>query len=148
AYAWLGEFELLKSSQWEVLMEPWVSKANREVAGKYFKIVRVHEEIEHLNVEISCLQQWVNDEDTHLLNTAALLEIRHLHDKCVRMKNVHCACIQVIYVMLGFSGVCVEGSNDANARVVINELQSTTPIEVDEDDLLCDKAASLEPCIS
>ncbi|KAG1891130.1 hypothetical protein F4604DRAFT_1876299 [Suillus subluteus] len=146
SYAWLGEFELLKSSRQEILTKPWVSKANREVASKYFKIVCAHEEIEHLNVEISRLQQWVEDEDAHLLNTAISFEvnqpalaceIRRLHDK------------RAIYAIPGFSGVCVpESSNDGNARAVIDELQSATPIEVDEDDLLCDQAASLESCIA
>ncbi|KAG1849095.1 hypothetical protein C8R48DRAFT_778679 [Suillus tomentosus] len=127
SYAWLGEFELLKSSQQEILTKPWVSKANREVAGKFFKI-------------------WVEDEDAYLLNTAISLEVNqpalaceicHLHDK------------HAIYAILGFSGVCVpESSNDGNARAVIDELQSATPIKVDEDDLLCDQAASLELCIA
>ncbi|KAG1888655.1 hypothetical protein F4604DRAFT_1877215 [Suillus subluteus] len=135
-YAWLGEFELLKSSRQEILTKPWVSKANREVASKYFKIVHVREEIERLNVKISRLQQWVEDEDAHLLNTAISLEVNQpaLAYKRVRVNNA-------IYAI-------PESSNDGNARAVINELQSATPIEVDEDDLLCDQAASLESCIA
>jgi hypothetical protein len=91
SYVWLGEFELLKHSQQEVLMKPWVSKANREVAGKYFKIVRAHEEIGCLNIEITCLQKWVDDEDAHLFTIATSLsmsnpalasEIHKLYDKC------------------------------------------------------------------
>ncbi|KAG1784996.1 uncharacterized protein HD556DRAFT_1314605 [Suillus plorans] len=126
SYAWLGKFELLKSSRQEVLTKPWVSKANREVAGKYFRIVCVHEEIECLNVEISHLQS----------QPALACEIHHLHDKRVHMNNVHHAHLQVIYAMPGFSSVCVlETSNDANEGAVINELQRAAPIEVDEDDI-------------
>ncbi|KAG2744462.1 hypothetical protein P692DRAFT_20850415 [Suillus brevipes Sb2] len=145
SYAWLGEFELLKSSRQEILTKPWSSKANREVAGKYFKIIRAREEIERLNIEISCLQQWVEDEDAHLLTTATSLEanqpalaheIHHLYDKRVRMNNVHRARLQAIYALPGFCGV------------FIDELQSAVPIEVDEDDILCDEAACLESCIT
>jgi hypothetical protein len=91
SYAWLGEFELLKHLRQEILVKPWVSKATREIAGKYFKIIRAHEEIAHLNIEISRLQKWVDDEDVHLSTTAMLLresnpalagEICRLHDKC------------------------------------------------------------------
>lgn len=65
------------------------------------------------------------------------------------MNNIHCACLQAIYTIPGCSGACVlESSNDANAGVVIDELQSVLPIEVDEDDLLCDEAACLEACIT
>ncbi|KAG2030362.1 hypothetical protein BDR03DRAFT_878475, partial [Suillus americanus] len=158
SYAWLGEFELLKSLRQEILTKPWVSKANREVAGKYFKIVRACKEIECLNVEISHLQWWVEDEDTHLLNTAISLEVSqpalaceicHLHNKRVRVNNVHRARLQAIYAIPGFSVVCVpESSNDGNARSLIDKLQSATPIDVDVDDLLCDQAASLESCIT
>ncbi|KAG1767502.1 hypothetical protein EDD22DRAFT_978132 [Suillus occidentalis] len=149
SYAWLGEFELLKSSRQEILTKPWSSKANREVAGKYFKIIRAREEIERLNIEISRLQRWVEDEDAHLLTTATSLEanqpalaheIHHLYDKRVRMNNVHRARLQAIYALPGFCGVYV--------GAVIDELQSAVPIEVDEDDILCDEAACLESCIT
>jgi hypothetical protein len=155
---WLSKFELLKSLWWEVLTKPWVLKANREVAGMYFKIVCMWEEIECLNFKISCLQRWVGDKDAHLLATATALEVSqpalaceiyHLHNKCVHINNVHHAHLQAIYAMPGFSGVCVlETSDDANAGAVIDELQSVVPIEVDEDDLLCDKAAYLKLCIA
>jgi hypothetical protein len=56
SYTWLGEFELLKSSQQEILTIPWSSKANREVAGKYFKIIRTCKEIEHLQSTSTCLR--------------------------------------------------------------------------------------------
>ncbi|KAG2125460.1 hypothetical protein DEU56DRAFT_873092 [Suillus clintonianus] len=158
SYAWLGEFELLKSSRREILTKPWASKANREVAGKYFKIICAREEIERLNIEISRLQRWLEDEDAHLLTTATSLEanqpalaheIHRLHDKRVRMNNVHRARLQAIYGIPGFCGIRVlETSNDADMGAVIDELQSAAPIEIDEDDILCDEAACLESCIT
>jgi hypothetical protein len=51
SYVWLGEFELLKDSWQEILVKPWVSKANREIAGKYFKIIRAREEIACLTLK-------------------------------------------------------------------------------------------------
>ncbi|KAF8589382.1 hypothetical protein K439DRAFT_1612816 [Ramaria rubella] len=75
AYLWLGEFDLLKESRYEVLQRPWAVPANREVATKYYKIVRAHEELQCLNVEARCLHTWVVDEGVHL-NTV----ITQLHD--------------------------------------------------------------------
>jgi hypothetical protein len=98
SYVWLGEFELHKHSWQEILVKPWVSKANREIAGKYFKVIHTHEEIACLNIEISRLQKWVNDEDIHLTTTAMLLhesnpalagEICRLHDKRQLINDVH-----------------------------------------------------------
>ncbi|KAG0692671.1 hypothetical protein DFH29DRAFT_882163 [Suillus ampliporus] len=155
SYAWLGEFELLKHSWQEVLTKPWVSKANREVAGKYFKIIRACEEINRLNIEIARLQKWVDDEDAHLFTTATSLsmsnpalasDIRRLHDKRQRVNNVHRMRLQAIYALPGFSGVCC--SIELTDSAVIDELQNATPIEVDEDDMLCDEAARLESCIA
>lgn len=155
SYAWLGEFELLKHSRQEVLTKPWVSKANREVAGKYFKIVRAREEIGRLNIEIARIQKWVDNEDAHLFTTATSLstsdpalasEIRKLYDKRKRVNNVHCMRLQAIYALPGFSGVCCD--IELTDTEVIDELQNATPIEVDEDDTLCDEAAHLESCIA
>jgi len=155
SYAWLGEFELLKHSRQEVLTKPWVSKANREVAGKYFKIICTREEIGHLNIEITRLQKWVDDEDAHLFTTAMSLsvsnpalasEICKLYNKCKRVNDVHRMCLQAIYALPGFSGVCC--NIELTDSKAINKLQNATPIEVDEDDTLCDEAARLESYIA
>ncbi|KAG2044043.1 hypothetical protein BDR03DRAFT_930785 [Suillus americanus] len=135
--------------------EPWVSKANREVAGKYFKIVCACEGIGHLNIEITRLQKWVDDEDAHLFTTATSLsvsnpalasEICKLYDKRKQVNNVHHMHLQAIYALPGFSGVCCD--IELTDSEVINKLQNATPIEVDEDDTLCDEAAHLESYIA
>ncbi|KAG1765076.1 hypothetical protein EV702DRAFT_1051142 [Suillus placidus] len=140
SYAWLGEFELLKHSWQEVLTKPWVSKANRKVAGKYFKIICAREEIDHLNIEIARLQKWVDDEDAHLFRTATSLsmsnpalasEVHRLHDKHQQVNNANAN-----------NGACC--NIELTDSAVIDNLQNTTPIEVDEDDMLCDEAARLE----
>jgi len=55
-------------------------------------------------------------------------------------------CLQVIYALPGFSGVCC--NIELTDSEAINELQNATPIEVDEDDTLCDEAARLESYIA
>ncbi|KAG2121555.1 hypothetical protein BD769DRAFT_1629407 [Suillus cothurnatus] len=145
SYAWLGEFEMLKHSRCEILDKPWVSKANREVAGKYFRIVRAHEEIHRLNIEISHLQTWVDTEDARLLeistaltmtNTLLASEIQMRYKEHRRMNNLHRIRLQAIYNLHGYSGDILE------------ELRGADLIEVDEDDTLCDEADHLQSCIS
>ncbi|KAG0692140.1 hypothetical protein DFH29DRAFT_882994 [Suillus ampliporus] len=58
-YASLGEFSLLKYSHYDVLAKPWTIPENRDMATKYFKVVRAHEEILGLNVEIRQLAHWM-----------------------------------------------------------------------------------------
>ncbi|KAG0692050.1 hypothetical protein DFH29DRAFT_1052446 [Suillus ampliporus] len=53
SYAWLGEFDLLKHSRHRILEKLWASKGNREVANNFFKIQHAHEEVRHLNVEVT-----------------------------------------------------------------------------------------------
>ncbi|KAG1749252.1 hypothetical protein EDB19DRAFT_2036549 [Suillus lakei] len=55
SYAWLGKFDLLKHSHHHILEKPWASKGNQEVANNFFKIQHAHEEVQHLNVEVTQL---------------------------------------------------------------------------------------------
>ena len=80
SYVSLGNFNLLKHSQHDVLAKPWVSPTHREMIVKYFKLLRAREEIERLNVEIPRLHAWVDAEDlemqkciTRLQSSAPLL---------------------------------------------------------------------------
>jgi hypothetical protein len=159
SYAWLGEFEMLKHSRCEILDKPWVSKANREVAGKYFRIVRAREEIHRLNIEISRLQTWVDTEDARLLeistaltttNTLLASEIQMRYEERRRMNNLHRIRLQAIYNLHGYSGDSVEQGNglDEDQPAVLEELRGADLIEVDEDDTLCDEADRLQSCIS
>ena len=65
-YGWLGEFSLLKDSRHAILDKPWSLPLNCQMAIKYFKLVRSREEIQWCNVEIGCLQAWINFEDTYV----------------------------------------------------------------------------------
>jgi hypothetical protein len=154
SYAWLGEFEILKHSCCKILNKPWVSKANREVAGKYFRIVWACEEIHRLNIEISRLQTRVDTEDACLLeistaltmtNTLLASEVQMWYEECRCMNHLHCIQLQAIYNLHGYSGDSVEQGNglDKDQPAVLEELRGADLIEVDEDDTLCDEAYSL-----
>ena len=165
AYSWLGEFELLKESRYEVLERPWAKPAYREVASKYYKIVRAYEELTRLNVEVKRLSTWVNDEDMHLLRVIKQLKdsnpnlsaaIQEQHVKQHRVNNIHRARIHAIYCLPGFTGNATLGikrggmgevqqhdaellSNSEEAAVT-SDLRGVETVEVDEDDILTDEA--------
>ena len=63
SYSWLSDFDLLKFSRTDILQKPWSVPANREVANKYFKVLRAHEEIYRLNIEVRRLDAWITHED-------------------------------------------------------------------------------------
>ena len=62
SYATLGDFDLLKHSWHDILARLWSNTMHRQMAAKYFKLLRVHEEINWLNVEVRWLQAWVDYE--------------------------------------------------------------------------------------
>ncbi|KAG1772867.1 hypothetical protein EV702DRAFT_976415, partial [Suillus placidus] len=73
-YASLGEFELLKYSHHNVMTKPWTVPENREMAVKFFKVLRSHEEIIRLNVEIGRLGAWIQFEDQQMLSAIDSLQ--------------------------------------------------------------------------
>lgn len=114
-YASLGEFSLLKYSRHDILAKPWSIPANREMAMKYFKLVRSREEIIRLNVEIKRLQSWVEHEDQSILkainslfaddqNSLLIDELKAFYAKCCRINDKHCKILQKIYVLDGYTG--------------------------------------------
>jgi hypothetical protein len=166
AYSWLGEFELLKESRYEVLQRPWAKPAYREVGAKYYKIIRAREEIVRLDVEIRRLQTWLNDEDQHLLQMTAKLHTSHpIMSQAIafqyayqhRVNNVHRARLRAIYCLEGYSGhtmpgrrlgyvevvrvpVAMTGMTDQGEQAIQTDLQGEEAVEVDEDDRLHDEA--------
>ncbi|KAG1885509.1 hypothetical protein F4604DRAFT_1918207 [Suillus subluteus] len=118
-YACLGEFSLLKHSRHQILTKPWSVSANCEMAAKYFKLVRSHEEIVRLNVEIKCLQSWVEHEDRSILNAIdslladdaeALLvaELKEFHAKRHCINTNYRKHLQKIYALEGYTGERVQ----------------------------------------
>jgi hypothetical protein len=120
-YSFVSEFELLKLSQShkDITMEPWAVPANREVTTKYFKILRVHEEIQRLNVEMRRLRTSIHDEHImyedkiqclHEFNPLLAAEIQR-HYNTRRCVNVtHILHLNTIEGLSGFTGVCGPGT--------------------------------------
>ena len=76
SYAALGDFDLLKHSRHDVLARPWSNTMHRQLAVKYFKLLRAHEEIHRLNVEVRRLQAWIDNETTEIKQIAAGLSVQ------------------------------------------------------------------------
>ena len=117
-YGWLGDFELLKWSRHEVAQKPWANTAYRDVAAKHFKVLRAHEEVVRLNVEIRRLQTWVDDEDTFLLTHARNLSetdpvlgarVYDIYLRRHRVNNIHRARLRSIYALPGYNGHTTPG---------------------------------------
>lgn len=155
SYAFLGDFELLKYSRHDIISKPWASAANREIATRYFKIHRAHEEIKRLNMEINRLSIWVDYEDSELLEAASRLdesnpelasEIRTFQAKRQRVNDAHRGCLHSIYRLKGYSGT-IPGRPTAADVEVPADLEGSEPIGVDEDDTLDDEIARLAECL-
>jgi hypothetical protein len=91
--------------------------ANREIASHYFKVLRAHEEMHRLNVEIHRLYTAIHDEEHHMLKisdsllltdpqAAKVCIIYHSH---VRINQVHLARLRAITKLLGYSGSLERG---------------------------------------
>ena len=114
SYATLGDFDLLKHSRHEVLAQPWSNTMHRQMVVKYFKLLRAHEEITRLNVEVRRLQAWVDSETTEIKQITTELsaqnpplsaELQVLFHCQLRVNNQHQLWLQRIYNLEGYSGV-------------------------------------------
>ncbi|KAG1842557.1 hypothetical protein F4604DRAFT_1938762 [Suillus subluteus] len=156
-YATLGEFSLLKHSHHDLLSKPWAVPDNQEMAARYFKVVRSHEEIACLNVEICRLDAWVEYDDAKMLEvietltvdeTDSLLaaELRQQYNEWHHINNVHRHCLDKINYLKGYSGPAAAlWHNSVEMKRSDNEEE---PVDVWEDDELNDEASHLEDAIS
>jgi hypothetical protein len=112
-YCTFSEFEILKHSEHDVLSKDWAILANRQAANKFFKVKRAKEEIRCCNIEVACLQAWVDAEDVVMSRAVAahegsnpafaahlrVLQIQHCH------VNDHLRSrLDQIYKLPGYSG--------------------------------------------
>jgi hypothetical protein len=155
SYAFLGDFELLKHSRHDVVAKPWASASNREVATRYFKVRRAHEEINRLNREINRLSVWVDHEDTELLDAARRLEdsqpelaaeVHAFRLKRKRINDVHRTRLDRIYKLEGYSGN-VSPRKSTNGVESTGDIDGREPIGADEDDELGDEMVRLTECL-
>ena len=76
SYAALGDFDLLKHSRHDILARLWSNTMHRQLAVKHFKLLRAHEEIYRLNVEVRRLQAWIDNETMEIKQIAAGLSVQ------------------------------------------------------------------------
>jgi hypothetical protein len=135
------------------MSKPWVARTNREVAAKYFKVIRVQEEITWLNVEIHRLHRWVDDEGKHL---ASMLNALQDSDKplaatlsayassCHHINDIHRRRLNMLYSLDGFTGTPVYSDGGG----IASDIDSVgLTLLVDEDDVLNDNMHRLAECI-
>ena len=73
-YVYLGEFELLRNSRFNIQERPWAHAAEREAASAYFKLCRTREELERLQVELRRLSIFIDDDEASLAEAALRLQ--------------------------------------------------------------------------
>ena len=145
SYSWLSDFDLLKYSRTDIMQKPWSVPANREVANKYFKVLREHEEIHRLNIEIRRLDAWTTHEDEvfkSAMDSAdphLAAEIRRCYAERRRVNHLHRIRISSIYCLEGYSG---PGPFVPEENMGENQLGSGEEL-LDEDDDLEDEVLRL-----
>ncbi|KAG2336047.1 hypothetical protein BDR05DRAFT_978864 [Suillus weaverae] len=156
-YASLGEFLLLKHSRHNILMKPWTISANREMAMKYFKLVRLHEEIVWLNVEIKRLQSWVEHEDRTILEAIDSLltndpesllvaKLKILCHKHRSINNIHRKQLQQIYALNQYTGG--RPATDQTVMAPNEDRDDEGSLDNHEDDAVNEEAMRLEDLVS
>jgi hypothetical protein len=65
-YAFLSDFDLLRDARQDIRQRQWAAPAGRLALDTHFKILRAHEEIERLNVEVRRVATHLQDEDLFL----------------------------------------------------------------------------------
>ncbi|KAG1877380.1 hypothetical protein F4604DRAFT_1880377 [Suillus subluteus] len=156
-YASLGEFSLLKHSRHDILTKPWTVSANCEMAMKYFKLVRLHEEIVRLNVEIKRLQSWVEHEDRTILEAIDSLlandpdsllaaELKILYHKHRGINNIHHKRLQQIYVLNRYTGE--RPATDQTVMAPDEDRDDKGSLDNHEDDAVNEEAIRLEDLVS
>jgi hypothetical protein len=111
SYSWLSDFDLLKFSRTDIMQKPWSVPANREVSNKYFKVLRAHEEIHRLNIEVRRLDAWITHENQALKSAADIAtdphlaaELRRCYAERRRVNKIHRIRLSAIYNLEGYSG--------------------------------------------
>ncbi|KAG1884158.1 hypothetical protein F4604DRAFT_1920002 [Suillus subluteus] len=116
-----------------------------------------------LNVEVVRLHAWVDDEDAHLSSVARSLsetnptlayEIQCRFEERHRVNNIHRTRLEAIYDLPGYNGLIRvseegrEGKDGDHVKRVLGDLEGSSIIHADEDDVLCDEANCLDACMS
>jgi hypothetical protein len=153
-YATLGDFTLLKHLSHKIIDKPWSVPLNREMALKYFKVVRAWEEIVWLNVEARCLNAWADSEDRHLSSAVASLhdtdplisaEILRSFAARHQANTLHRLHLQTLYKLKGYTGPGLHSplSTDEHHQDADDDAYPAP----DDDDTTCDEMLQLGDCL-
>ncbi|KAF8591239.1 hypothetical protein K439DRAFT_1611253 [Ramaria rubella] len=74
-YVYLAQFDLLRESRHLLPELPWAQPAEREATTAYFKLARLREEVEHVNIEVTRLRMYMDDEEEYLLRHVERLQV-------------------------------------------------------------------------
>ncbi len=112
-YCTFSKFKILKHSEHDILSKDWAVLSNQQAANKFFKIEHAKEEVRRCNVEVACLQAWVDVEDMVMAKATAAHEGSDpafaAHLKVLQMQRHHVndhlrSHLDQIYKLPGFSG--------------------------------------------
>ena len=118
-FGFLAEFDLLQDTRQDVCTKPWAMPAGRFAMDLHFEILRAHEEIEQLNIEIRRLVTFICDKQLFLqqnvaefetLDTVLAHHIRVYQSEQGRFTAPHLQHLQRISKLAGFSGSLDPGS--------------------------------------
>lgn len=117
-YAFLADFDLLRDTRADISQQPWSSPAACSAMDLYFKMCRVQEEIQRLNVEVRRLVTYIRDEDKYLRTCEDQLKVTSpaiAHQIAIhrntqgRFNSRHLRQLHDISKLPGFNGTIVPG---------------------------------------
>ncbi|KAF8576460.1 hypothetical protein K439DRAFT_1367201, partial [Ramaria rubella] len=146
-YVYLSQFDLLCESQHLLPELPWAQPAEREATTAYFKLARLREEVEHVNIEVTQLRTYMDDEEEYLLRHVERLQVsdpeighgilQHLQ-WLMDVNHIHQQHIHRLVNLSGFTGPrssgVRKGSHKENASHVSLAPDSIPEPDEQEDD--------------
>jgi hypothetical protein len=130
-YAFLSEFDLLRDSRQDIRERPWSRPACRVAMDQHFKILRAHEEILRLNIEIPRVITYMRDEEAFLLKKECdLREVDPLLANQIalrradqgRFNDLHLQRFHKLANLPGFTGSILPGVSRDAATEAVNEM--------------------------
>jgi hypothetical protein len=118
-YGFLAEFDLLRDTRQDIRTKPWATPEGRFAMDSHFKMLRAHEEINRLNIEIRRFVTFLRDEDRFLQEKEKDVEVSdpalayqvHVYRmERGRFTAVHLRRLDQISRLSGFSGSLQPGS--------------------------------------
>lgn len=112
-YISLGQFDLLRSSRYDVATIPWMRSTERDMAIRYFKIQRAQEEIIRLNIEIKRLLAYIQNEEKVWEDLTSQLQSTAPHlayqaGKCLKrllcVNQIHVDRLSRLTLLYGYTG--------------------------------------------